>query len=107
MQSTGINSTKCPMFMTVLYKKSYPCPVLAARMETGTGNKIDAKVAKISSGRLRNLRNSYSIILSNPFTSRNFFEVILQCIIAKTGADDSYILHHKFFVGRPMSKEVS
>jgi len=92
MQSTGINSTKCPIFMTILYMKSYPCPVLAARMETGIGNRIDAKVAKISNGRLRNLRNSYSISLSNSFTSRDFFEIILQCAVTKPGTNHSHVL---------------
>ncbi len=92
MQSTGINSTKCPIFITVLYKKSYPCPVLAVRMETGIGNRIDAKVAKISNGRLRNLRNSYSTSFSNPFTSRNFFEIILQCVVTKLRTNYRHIL---------------
>src|SRR5699024_7459785 len=98
IQRTGIRSISCPKLITDLYKKSYPCPVLAAKREIGAGKITAAKVAIRINGRRRILENSILSILSNPNTPCDLLEIILQGVMAKLGADNRHILHYQKFI---------
>ena len=98
IQRIGTRSTSCPKLITDLYKKSYPCPVLAAKREIGAGKIIAAKVAIRINGRRCILENSILSSSSNSNTSCDFFKIVLQSVIANLGANNSYVLYYKGLV---------